>query len=262
MAVIVVVTLLIFIAGIVGVGITPGVVYNYVVVKPLGNLMLSMKGFAGSVSSFFEMFRQNKQLLEENATLKDQIDTLNERIKLLQSYYYDNQNLTNELGIVSKSHLKFTESQVLWFSASSNTITLDKGQADGVKKNMPVVVSPDGSIIELVGVVSEVSSHSSTVMLACNVLFNVTVKNAIRGGFEIAQGNGGELVIESYNPQAVVNLKDIYVTSGYGDIYPSGIVVGEVDSVSSSNSVKRVITLKPGVDFSTLLRVMVITGNG
>lgn len=255
-------TLVIFVAGLIGIGITPSLVYNYIIVKPLQQLIIATKDFANSVTSFVTMFEQNKELASENAKLNDKINTLNERIKLLEGYYYENIDLKNELGIKLSSAFKLDEANVLWYSASSNTIVLDKGTLEGVNKNMPIVVSPDGKIVELVGVVSEANNHTSSVLLSTNIYFSVTVKNLIRGGFEVAQGNGQSLAIESYEPAIEVYPKDIYVTSGYGDIYPEGLIVGSVISVSSKNSIKRSIVLEPQVNFANLLRVMVLTGNG
>jgi rod shape-determining protein MreC len=260
--VIILITLAIFVAGLVGIGINPAVVSNYIFVRPAKAVILALKNIGRSVILFSESLATNEQLVKENNNLNEEIITLNEQLKLLQSYYYENSELKNALGIKNNSAFKIEEAQVLWYSFASNTIVIDKGTVNSIKKNMPVVVSSDGKIFNLVGIVSEASAYSASVLLSTNTYFNVTVKNLIRGGFEVAKGNGQSLTITSYQPLLEVYLQDLYVTSGYGDIFPEGIVVGKVASVSDKNSIKKTIILEPNVNFETLLRVTVITGNG
>ena len=54
---------------------------------------------------------------------------------------------------------------------------------------------------------------------------------------------------------------DNLVTSGFGTIYPKGLYVGKIVSVHSDDSdfVKYAV-IQPGVDFSKLEEVFVITG--
>ena len=48
-------------------------------------------------------------------------------------------------------------------------------------------------------------------------------------------------------------------TSGYGDIYPKGIVIGYIDEIKDeSHGLSKYAVITPAVDFSKLQKVYVI----
>lgn len=59
--------------------------------------------------------------------------------------------------------------------------------------------------------------------------------------------------------ESKINEKDILLTSGLGGIYPYGIYIGRVATVTmSEDSLRKNITIKSPVDFSHLYRVLVL----
>jgi rod shape-determining protein MreC len=48
------------------------------------------------------------------------------------------------------------------------------------------------------------------------------------------------------------------VTSGIDGIYPKGFVIGQIESVERSGGAYKRITIKPAVDFRSLVEVLVV----
>ena len=139
-------------------------------------------------------------------------------------------------------------------------ITLNRGSAAGVETGMPVV-----TLRGLVGVVVEVQAYHcrvSTILDTSVSVGAITTRASERGlceGDHIAVHNG-RAVLRQLAEEADVAAEDVVVTSGRGSVYPYGIPIGRVESVSSnaySRTTEAVVV--PFTDFSDLNQVMVLT---
>nr|WP_297003737.1 rod shape-determining protein MreC [uncultured Dialister sp.] len=141
----------------------------------------------------------------------------------------------------------------------THTILIDRGSDSGLRKYMPVIV-PGG----LIGFVSEVYINSSRVQLLLDPRTTVggivqrpasRVVSMVTGN----SGNPGYLAIMSLPREADVIKGDTIVTSGYGGVYPKGIVIGTVEKVNNEGSDgTQSAEIKPAADFSHLEEVFVI----
>ena len=137
------------------------------------------------------------------------------------------------------------------------SVTIDKGSADKVQINDPVV-SGDG----LVGHVIQVAPH------ACKVQLIIDPESAVAGRLT-SSGETGLLVgqrsrpltMDLVNANAKVVGNELVVTSGYqGGLYPAEIPIGTVShDFSRLGSLNTTIEISPAVDFSALEFVLVIT---
>ena len=60
-----------------------------------------------------------------------------------------------------------------------------------------------------------------------------------------------------------VILNDLVITSGLGNIYPKGLVVGSVSKIErESYGITQKIEVRPAVDFSRLEEVVVLVNEG
>ncbi len=142
----------------------------------------------------------------------------------------------------------------------TQTMVIDRGEDSGLKKYMPVIV-PTG----LVGFVSEVYQNSARVQLLLDPRTSVggivqrptsRVVAMISGN----SGNPGELAFVNLPREADVIKGDTIVTSGYGGVYPKGIVIGTVDKVDVDEvGGTQVANITPATDFSHMEEVFVIT---
>jgi rod shape-determining protein MreC len=75
--------------------------------------------------------------------------------------------------------------------------------------------------------------------------------------------HGDDLIFEFVVRDGDVQQGDVLVTSGLGGVYPKGIRIGEVSSVSASDSkMLRTAAVRPAVDFGRLEQVFVMLRRG
>ena len=257
-----IISAIILLAGLTGRGITLKIIGNFVFIKPVNNVLSGIRNIVAATSNLVAITKQKIALENENAKLKDNISYLEERIKLLQGLYYENQSLKAALGIKeTQTKWNLEIAKIIGYSNLSNTIIIDKGQVNSIKKNMPVIYSFDGKNADLVGVVIEADSNVSKVLLSSSIDFKVGVKNIIRGGIEVASGNGIDIEIDSFSRNLDIQIGDLYLTSGLSNIYPGNIIVGKVREIKNKNSIERLITLEPSVEADKLLNVFIITNH-
>jgi len=198
---------------------------------------------------------------EENKNLKQRVSTLESENLLLKEYEYQNLRLRELLifkDTVSRSYETVYASVVaLNPSNTDKTVTINRGENDGVRKNMAVVTS-----LGLVGHVINVSGNSAEVML-------IVDKNSAVGGLVqvtrtpgIIEGEGnnsGYLKMTHISKEAPVREKQVVVSSGLGGVFPKGLPVGRTTKIEiESNGLEKYAVIRPFVDFNRLEEVMVI----
>ncbi len=215
---------------------------------------------------------QGPTLARRNRTLAAQLHALLVQNKDLQSAQAENVRLRALLGFQQKSPVPLLAAEVVAIdpSAQIDTLILARGSADGVRPRTPVL-APNGA---LVGQVLDVSPHSCAVLLltdsACSVGAQVVRRLAPPAGLlparpakAVAARSGpvgicvgdraGHMTLTYLPAQADVRVGDRVTTSGLGGVFPKGIPVGTVESVTAdtSRSVKTA-RLRPAADLEHL----------
>ena len=197
---------------------------------------------------------KNKTQSESYLIQKNVNSSLEKEIKELKEALELNKTLT-EYDPVNATILSRNKSY--WF----NTITIDKGTSSGIKKNM-AVITKNG----LIGKISNVSRNSSEVKLITSDDINFKVSIAIKtNGLEhyaILNGYNKETGFISANgidKTTPVNIGDIVLTSGLGEMFPAGIYVGEiVDLKSDKYNLSKTVYIKTNQDFNDIHYVTVL----
>jgi rod shape-determining protein MreC len=144
------------------------------------------------------------------------------------------------------------------------TITVDKGSADGVAMDQPVVTGSAQAPI-LVGRVVFVSANSAEVQLIIDR--NSTVAGRLSVSHETGQVQGegeGDLRMTLVTPGTSVAGDETVVTQGYEvngqqGLYPPGLVIGQVSRViPGTDGLQEFVTVRPPIDFSGLEFVLVL----
>lgn len=142
----------------------------------------------------------------------------------------------------------------------TDTMMIDRGSDSGIARYMPVIV-PGG----LVGFVSEVYLNTARVQLVSDPRTSVgaIVERPASREASLVKGNGNadrELVFVNLAREADVIKGDVLVTSGYGGVYPKGLLIGQVRQVEDDASgTSRSAVVSPAADLSRLEEVFVIT---
>jgi len=142
-----------------------------------------------------------------------------------------------------------------WF----RSVLVDRGREHGVRSGMPVI-SEHG----LVGLITTTSVRAAKAMLVLDrqsAVDGIIQRSRSRG---IVRGRGtGEMDFEFVVRGSDVRIGDVVITSGLGGVYPKGIRIAEVISVSDPGSaLMQTAKLVPAVDFGRLEQVFVILRRG
>ena len=169
-------------------------------------------------------------------------------------------NYTDSLGRTKRVRLyEYTSANVIYntIHKKNNYLMIDKGSDDGIEPDMSVL-SAEG----VVGVVSEVSRHFATVISLlhpdCQISAKVQPANQL-GTITWRYGDPQSVYLEDIPEHLNINEGDSVLTSGYSNIFPSGILVGTV-SEKSKNPTASFLTLKVklATDFNHINTVYVV----
>lgn len=201
----------------------------------------------------------------QNELLKNEVVQLRQQNLTAAEYAAENERLRNLLGYKqTASQFDLMAAQVIGREQATWTsmIVVNRGSSDGVARNMPVVTEKG-----LVGVVTEVSPNAAKVQLVldprCSVGTLIQRPESRVAG--IVQGN-----IEDALTPNMINIPknsdvvegDIIITSGFGGIFPKGIMVGKVKSLhDDGGGLLEVAVVEPAVDFQRLEDVLIITAS-
>ncbi|MCF8362424.1 MAG: rod shape-determining protein MreC [Prolixibacteraceae bacterium] len=203
---------------------------------------------AQSVVDYFNLKRINESLSEENARLREQLQSL-----LLT----DIENAAEyAIGVdtVEAYSAKVIRNSV---NKQYNYLTLNKGASDGIEPDMGVV-SADG----VIGVVLDVSKNYSTVLSILNGRWAINAKHEKTNHFGPLRWDGRDpsfAYLEEIPYHVRINKGDKIITSGYSSIFPEGISIGVVEEVEhSSGDTFQEVKVRLSADFGGLFYVQVL----
>ena len=210
-----------------------------------------------AVRSFFMLTRVNEELTLRNFYLERQVSQL-------RRLYGD---MTRDTTVLERQELKFlSQYKLIPAKVVSNTIdkhdnfiTIDRGEADGVERDMGVACGNG-----VVGVVFLTSAHYAVVIPVLNVTSS-RISCAIRGRgyFGYLQWYGGDpavAYVEDIPRHARFKRGDWVETSGYSAIFPPGILVGKIEKIyNSADGLSYRLKVRLSTDFACLRDVTVIS---
>lgn len=210
-----------------------------------------------AVESYFSLSSVNSQLTQRNVLLEQQVRALNDSIAHLT---HSQETAVERLARMTPFQgCKLLPAQVVTNTVNryNNLITLDKGAADGVKRDMGVVCG-----MGVVGIVYLVSEHYSIVIPVLNGHSNISCTIQGRGYFGYLRWRGGSsqlAYLEDMPRHAHFKLGDYVVTSGYSSVFPSGVMVGKVLHVfNSADGLSYRVQVKLSTDFARLRDVCLV----
>jgi len=138
--------------------------------------------------------------------------------------------------------------------AGTQTIYVDRGERDGVRKNMGVI-TPSG----IVGKVIESYSNTAQVLLLTDKDSGVGAMLASSRAQHPVGGTGEPLLSMKYvsNEDDSVKTGEAVLTSGMDRIFPSNLPVGIISEVKSGNPYKQ-IRIRPAASLDRLEEVIVL----
>jgi rod shape-determining protein MreC len=202
-----------------------------------------------NIRDYFTLHNENRKLAEENAMLYN---------TLRSSYTITINNAANSSDTVTRRKYLYITSRVINNAVNKqyNYITLDRGSEGGVKPDM-AVISNEG----VVGIVKSVSPHYSSVLSMLNLDFNVSAKIKKNGYFGPLSWNGNSsnfAILVDIPHHVKINEGDTIVTSGFGGVFPEGILIGTIDNFKLKGGNYYEIKVRLSNDFRKMDYVKVI----
>ena len=213
-------------------------------------------GFVGSVQSAFSAVPNVFEIQKENEFLREKNLELSNEISALKEAKLENIRFTKMLGIKEKNIPGVIISSIVNKSLinARNTITLNVGESDSVKINMPVITDEG-----LVGRIVSLSSNYSIAQILYNRSLSITVKDQRSRVDGILNYDGsGNLMINNVPKSADVKVGDVIITSEYSNYFPAGIPVGTIVEEGNLDNLFKKIIIKPLVSFSGLEEVFIL----
>ncbi|MCP1125349.1 rod shape-determining protein MreC [Bacillus sp. AFS018417] len=217
---------------------------------------------ANYVAGFFENVEDVKRTYEENKELKANLDKYAELSVKVKDLEKENAELRDIVG--KKDSLRdYNPIQATVISRNPDKwydlIAIDKGAQQGIQKDAAVITSKG-----LVGKVKSVSQFTSTVELVSSLNRTNRISAVVQGDkrvFGLIEGYDKEKqqLIFTKIPSGVPVEKDqMVVTSGYGGVFPEGLVIGQiVDVTSDEYGLTQTAYVKPAADLNDVDNVMV-----
>lgn len=228
---------------------------HFVYLTSAGKVASSVYGVSNSVTGYFALRDINEDLQLRNAALEMEVLGLKEQLRDYKlRLYADTMTVDTVL-----SRYSFIIANVINNSVNRpyNYITIQKGEADGVRPQMGVV-DQNG----IVGIVNVTGPHSARVLSVLNPYFRQLCK--VKGSEFVGslQWDGKDprtVLIEEFPSHLEFHPGDTIVTTGYSSAFPEGVPVGTVIGAVKDNDDKfYTLRVKLFTDFSTLSTVRVV----
>lgn len=138
----------------------------------------------------------------------------------------------------------------------SQTVTLNKGDRDGLQPNL-AVVGAAGVVGRTFGSVAPRATRVQ-LLIDSNAAAGALIERSRVNGVVHGAGGTEPLQFDYVSNLADVAIGDVVITSGIDGIYPKGFIIGEVASSAIGSGLYRRIAVRPAVDFGALEEVLVV----
>ena len=231
------------------------------VVSPIEQLV----HFAGHTLRFgWSDYIDLRDVRRKDAALEGQMTQLRLRQAALAEDALQGQRLQSLLAFQEHYISSTVAAEVVGTSGSdlSRVLYLNKGWADGLRADMPVI-TPDGIVGKIRDVFPATAPHTAQVLLindqtsgAGVILANTRVRAIVHGS------TAGQVLINNLTPDERIKPGEPVVTSGGDQVFPRGLPVGTVENIlpDPTHQPYTAIRVKPAANLFQLEEVLVITG--
>ena len=204
-----------------------------------------------SISDYFQLDTENKELLNENLILRNKLEKLSQNIDTIAVTKIFEKTKLRQRYLYFKGRIEKNQ-----FRNNYNFLTINLGSKDSVRKEMGIINSKG-----ILGITENVLHNYSRVrsILNKNSKINAKLKNSNYFGTLTWDGldyNSTQLL--DIPRQARLKVGDTIITGGMSSIFPEGIPIGSIDNIANEASIKRIINIKLFNDMSSLKNIYVV----
>jgi rod shape-determining protein MreC len=215
----------------------------------------------GGVASAWNRYVGFRRVESQNEKLQDEIFRLRQENMLLANdlaAVRDARDVAAGLAAIGRP---FLVAAVVGVDAVNpyGSILIDRGTADGVRPNMPVV-DRSGSLVGRV--VMPVASRTATVLLVTDDASAVSVRSETSLVHGVLAGNSRDgtcrLRYVLATDEALAD-GEALLTSGFDGVFPAGLKAGTIASMAFDGSLFKRIVVRSHLDWRRMSRVAVLT---
>lgn len=233
----------------------------------VGTVFSPLSDAAAYISEKFDNFKGG---FISSRSYMERVEELEEQVADYQSKLVDYEKLQKQveayekfLGVKEKNpDFQFVAGTVIGRDAADvfGSFVLNCGSADGVAVGDPVISGE-----YLIGIVSETSPTSCTVLSICDPKFSAAAYEIRTGEAGYTQtttklGVQGVLKLSGLERDTAVAEGGIVCTSGVGGVFPRGLIIGTVTTVQKEEGdISYYAEVKPEIEISEVQDAFVIT---
>lgn len=216
------------------------------------------------VKEFFSSIEKNKQLKQELVQVKKMLEQYEKSQYEYEEIKRENKRLRNLIGIQSDMEYEAVIAEIVAKSPHNyyKTLIVNRGKNSGIEKWMPVVAYQNETRC-VVGKVIDVQQFSARIqpLIDQSSYIGVMLMESRYSGILQGQSPISDNCLMQYvDRRAEISYGDLVITSGMGGVFPKGIIIGEIVSVSKKRyGVFQEAIVKPVVDYGRLEEVYIIT---
>lgn len=218
----------------------------------------------GGLYGAWQNYVDLRHVRQQDAVLRQQMTDLRLRQTALAEDALAGQRLQALLAFQQHYISATVAAQVVGASGSdlSRVVYLNKGSADGLRPDMPVI-TPEGIVGKVRDVFPATAPHSAQVLLindqtsgAGVILANTRIRAIVHGT------TAGQVMITNLTSDDRIKPGEPVVTSGGDQVFPRGLPVGTVESIAPDpvHQPYTAIRVKPAANLFQLDEVLVVTG--
>lgn len=211
-----------------------------------------------------EEAKSKKKIYKKYKKLK----TKYEKVELMEAKYNEAEKEIKELKETLELNKTLSENSYLNATVVNrnigefyNTITVDKGSSSGVKEGMAVITNRG-----LIGKTIKVSNFNSTVKLLTDNDSNskISVKIKVDDDYVYGLLVGYKKKNKTFIIEGIADNKEIkegyeVTTTGLGNYFPSGILIGKVSNITKDNfDLAKSVEVKSDVNFDNISFVTIL----
>lgn len=208
--------------------------------------------------------KEKNKIYEKYKELENQIEqvqVINARNKELESELQEMKSLLELNQTLTESTYLNATVVMRNIDGWNQTVTVNQGKKQGVEENMAVVTSQG-----IIGYILHTSYFNSTVKLLTSVDENHKISVKIEGNDGYIYGlltsydtKTGYYKIEGIAENTEIKEGAIVITTGLGNTFPAGILLGTVVRIQTDHfDLARTVLVKPSVNFDEIRYVTIL----
>ncbi|HDL04111.1 MAG: rod shape-determining protein MreC [Candidatus Zixiibacteriota bacterium] len=228
------------------------------VVRPLlGNICSSIFFYPFAELKYYIIELQDAS--RENRLLEKQLTEASLQLEILSEAKRENQRLREVIGFDPPENFRLIPVKIvtLYQNVYPIAAVINKGSRESIKINQPVI-----NRFGLVGKIKEVMPDFATVTLLTDPMNAVSGRVAETREIGIVRFSPDKgMYFDNLPADSDIEPNHLVISSGLGGVYPAGLSLAIVDSVTASRGdILKTVYLKPTVNFFKIDELYVLTG--